>query len=172
MMAFKPRTLVLGRSFVRRVAKFIDFHQANDNYRRDHNLSEVCDVKIFGVGGCTVHKMIRLDLKVIKRNAPNVVVLELGSNDICDCHCDADSIALSLVSFTELLIKSLSARFVVVCQILPRRGTLHLMAKMSGSKRSTRFSGKHFRIFIQLSFGSIVALLIPLRTSMPVMAFV
>ena len=67
--------------------------------------------------------MIRLDLEVIKSDAPNVVALELGSNDICDSHCDADSIALSLVAFTELLIKSLSVRFVVVCQILPRRHT-------------------------------------------------
>ena len=58
MMASKPHALVLGRSFVRRVAEFIDFHQANDNYRRDHNLSEVCDVKIIGVGGRTVDKMI------------------------------------------------------------------------------------------------------------------
>ena len=52
------------------------------------------------------------------------MVLELGSSDICDSHCDADSIALSLVAFTELLIKSLSVRFVVVCQILPRKHTL------------------------------------------------
>ena len=42
---------------------------------------------------------------------------------------------------------------------------------MCGSKRSTRYSERHFRILIQLSSGGIVALLIPLRTSMPVMAF-
>ena len=45
-MASKPRALVLGHSFERRVVEFIDLHQANDNYRRDLNLSEVCDVEI------------------------------------------------------------------------------------------------------------------------------
>ena len=82
MMASKPRSLVLGHSFVRRVLEFIDLRQANDNYRRDLNLSEVCDVEVFGIGGRMVDKMIRFDLEFIKRNAPNVVVLELGSNNI------------------------------------------------------------------------------------------
>ena len=120
MMASKPRALVFRHSFERRVVEFIDLHQANDNYRRDLNLSEVCDVEIFGTGGRTLDKMIRRDLEFIKRNAPNVVVLELGSNDICDSHWGADTVALSIVAFTELLIKSLSVRSVVVCQILPR----------------------------------------------------
>lgn len=122
-MASKPRALVLGHSFVRRVVEFIDLQQANDSYRRDLNLSEACDVEIFGVGGRTVDKVIRMDLEVIKRNAPNVVVLELGSNDICDSHCDADTVAFSIVALTELLIKSFSVPFVVVCQILPRMHT-------------------------------------------------
>ena len=123
MMASKPRPLVLGHSFVRRVLEFIDLRQANDNYRRDLNLSEVCEVEIFGIGGRTVDEMIRFDLEFTKRNAPNVVVLELGSNDICDSHCDADTVVLSIVAFTELLIKSLSVRSVGVCQILPRMPT-------------------------------------------------
>ena len=112
-MASKPRALVLGHSFVRRVrgvVEFIDLHQVNDNYRRDLAIWSLrCE--IFGVGGRSVDKMIRLDLEVIKSDAPNVVALELGSNDICDSHCDADMVALSIVAFTELLIKSLSVPF-------------------------------------------------------------
>lgn len=99
VMAAKPRALVFGHSFVRRVVEFIDTHRAKDSYRRDLNLSKVCDVEIFGIGGRTVDKMIRLDLEVIRRNAPNVVVLEIGSNDICDSHCDAETVALSIVAF-------------------------------------------------------------------------
>ena len=121
MMASKTRALVSGHSFVRRVVEFTNLH--HDSYRRDLNLSEVCGVEIFGVGGRTVDKMIRLDLEVIKRNASNAVVFEIGTNDICDSHCSADTVALSIVAFTELLIKSLSVPFVVVCQILPRMHT-------------------------------------------------
>ena len=67
--------------------------------------------------------MIPLDPEVIKRNAPNGVVLEIGSDDICDSHCDVDTIVLSIAAFTELLLKSLSVPFVVVCQVLPRMHT-------------------------------------------------
>ena len=116
-MASKTRALVSGHSFVRRVVEFTNLH--HESYRRDLNLSEVCGVEVLGVGGRTVDKMIRLDLEVIKRNAPKAVILEIGLNDICDSHCDADTVALSIVAFTEMLIKSLS----VVCQILPRMHT-------------------------------------------------
>ena len=71
MMASKTRALVSGHSFVRRVVEFTNLHY--DSYRRDLNLSEVCGVEIFGVGGRTVNTMIRLDLEVIKRKAPNAV---------------------------------------------------------------------------------------------------
>ena len=68
--------------------------------------------------------MIRLDLEVIKRKALNFVVLEIGSNDICDSHCDADKVALSIVAFTELLIKSLSVSF--VCAFAPTVAFVHV----------------------------------------------
>ena len=63
MMASKPRALVSGHLFVRRVVEFTKLHR--DSYRRDLNLSEVSGVEIFGVGGRTVDKLIRLDLEVI-----------------------------------------------------------------------------------------------------------
>ena len=117
-MASKPRALVLGHSFLRRVVEFIDLHQANDNYRRDLNLSEVCDVESFGVGGRTVDKMIRLDLEVIKGTPPMSWFWRSARMIF------ATVIAMrTRLRFTELLIKSLSLPLVVVCQILPRMHT-------------------------------------------------
>lgn len=117
-MASKPRALVLGHSFVRRVrgvVEVIDLHQANDNYRRDLAIWSLrCE--IFGVGGRSVDKMIRLDLEVIKRNALMSWFWRSRSNDICDSHCDADTVALFIVAFTELLLNSLSVPFVVVAK--------------------------------------------------------
>ena len=83
---------------MRRIGEFIDSSRAEDRYSRDFNLSNVCDVEICGVGGRTVDRMIKLDLEKIKSTAPNVVVLELELNDVCDSSCDAATTALSLVA--------------------------------------------------------------------------
>ena len=100
----KPRALVFGHSFVRRFGEFIDNSQPNDLYRRDLQLVHTCDVEIFGTGGRTVDKTIRFHLNTIRGTAPNVVVLEMGSNDAWQKDSDAETIASSLVALTELLI--------------------------------------------------------------------
>ena len=48
--------------------------------------------------------MIQLDLEKIRSTAPNMAVLELGSNDVYESSCDAATIALSVVALTELLL--------------------------------------------------------------------
>ena len=83
--------------------------------------ANVCDVAICGFGGRTVDRVIKLDLAKIRSTAPNVVVLALGSNDVCDSSSDAATIALSLVALTELLLSEFAVQFIVVCQILPRK---------------------------------------------------
>ena len=117
----KPCALVFGHSFVHRFGKFIDNRQPNDLYRQDLQLVHTCEVKIFSTGGCTVDKTIRFDLDAIRGITSNVVVLEMGSNDICDTDSDAETIASSLVALTELLISEYKLQFIVVCQILPRK---------------------------------------------------
>jgi len=48
------------------------------------------------------------DLDKIRSAAPNIVVLELGSNDLCDKDCDPEKIALSIVALAVLLLTELS----------------------------------------------------------------
>ena len=117
----KPRALGFGHSFVRRFSEFIDNSQPNDLYRRDLQLVHTCEVEIFGTGGRTVDKKIRFDFNTIRGTAPNVVVLEMGSNDACEKDSEAETIASSLVALTELLISEWKLEFIVVCQILPRK---------------------------------------------------
>lgn len=85
----KPRALVFGHSFVRCFGEFIDNSQPNDLYRQDLQLVHTCEVEIFGTGGRTVDTTIRFDLDAIRGTAPNVVVLEMGSNDACKKDSDA-----------------------------------------------------------------------------------
>ena len=116
----KPRALVFGHSFVRRFGEFIDNSQPTDLYSRDLQLVHTCEVEIFGIGGHTVDKTMRFDLNTIRGTAPNVVVLEMRSNDACEKDSDVETIASSLVALTELLISECKLQFILVCQILPR----------------------------------------------------
>ena len=116
----KPGALVFGHSFVRRFGEFIDNSQPNDLYCRDLQLVHTCEVEIFGTRGRTVDKTIRFDLNTIRGTAPNVVVLEMGSNDACE-DSDAETIVSSLVALTELLISECKLQFIVVCHILRRK---------------------------------------------------
>lgn len=60
-------------------------------------------------------------MNTIRGSAPNVVVLEMGSNDACEKDSDAETIVSSLVALTELLISECKLQFIVVYQILPRK---------------------------------------------------
>lgn len=121
MAAAKPRALVFGHSFVRRMGEFIDKSQPKALYCRDFHLANVCEVNILGIGGRTVDKAIRFDLDNVKSHASNLIVLEMGSNDARDSACDAESTAWSLVALAELLLSECKIQFIVVCQILPRK---------------------------------------------------
>ena len=117
----KPRALVLGHSFVRRLKDFAAQNHSNGPYDLNLGLSDVCSIVFLGIGGRTVDKLIRNDLDKIRSAAPNIVVLELGSNDLCDKDSDPETIALSIVALAELLITELSLRIIAVCEVTARQ---------------------------------------------------
>ena len=54
--------------------------RADSNFHLEGNAT----VHLFGVGGRTVEKLRRYDLHVVRRLAPDVVILEVGTNDISE----------------------------------------------------------------------------------------
>ena len=66
-------------------------------------------------------KLIKYDLQDIRDTTPNVVILDIGSNDLCDEQSDPDTVALSITALVEILIKDLKLRCLVLCQVLPRK---------------------------------------------------
>ena len=111
----KPRVLVLGHSFVRRLREFVAQTHFEGTYYLNFELSKVCSVLFHGIGGRTVDNTIKYDLDNIRSTAPHIVILELGSNDLCDQDSDPESIALSIAALTELLLKDLKLRFMYSC---------------------------------------------------------
>ena len=107
----KPRVLVLGHSFVRRLREFAAQNHSGGPYDLNLGLSNICSIIFHGIGGRTVDKMIKHDLDKIRSAAPNIVVLELGSTDLCDKDSDPETTALSIVALAKLLLTELSLRF-------------------------------------------------------------
>ena len=66
-------------------------------------------------------KLIKFDLQTIRGTAPNVVIMDIGSNDLCDKEVDPDTVALSILALVELLLKELPLRCLVLCQVFPRK---------------------------------------------------
>ena len=80
MASSPPTALVLGHSFVRRLR--VDL-QARFDSRADEtfDLSNDAIVQLHGVGGLTVARL-RRDLRVVSSLSPEVVILEMGTNDL------------------------------------------------------------------------------------------
>ena len=96
----EPRVLVLGDSFIRRVRLFLSrdsYHFSVDFKRWFHRAF----IKWYGVGGCTVSKTLHLDLNVIESFRPEIVILQLGSNDLTDS--DPLHVGSALEDFVRLL---------------------------------------------------------------------
>ena len=76
-----PQVLILGHSFVRRFQHYLKSTE-DRRVAEDMNLSRICYVQTYGIGGRTVRKLRMFDLDVVQRISPDVVILEIGTNDL------------------------------------------------------------------------------------------
>ena len=93
-----PRVLILGHFFIRRLKDFIASHpDLNANFL----IAEACEFKWHGVGGKTIAKARAFDLPMVESFLPQIVILQLGSNDLV--HADPLSIASAIEDLVTLL---------------------------------------------------------------------
>ena len=119
-----PTVLIFGHSFVKRLHRDL---QSNFDSRADEsfNLRGTVSVFFHGIGGRTVAKLRSFDLHVVERFAPDVIVLEVGTNDLVDF--SPEVVGSQIESLVRLLIDSYSVRVVGVCHVIPR-GASHAEA--------------------------------------------
>lgn len=115
-----PSTLILGHSFVRRMSDFLKKRGGNSSSREHFDLQNTCLVKLLGNGGRTVEKLLRLDLPAIRSANPDILILEIGSNDLCDPSLDPETLSETIIAFVEVLRHEIRQRFTVLCQVIPR----------------------------------------------------
>jgi len=117
MASCVPKVMILGHSFVRRLQNDLD-RNFDSRAQRDFNL-EGTKVRLFGVGGRTVEKVKKLDLSSVARYTPDVVILEIGTNDLTTK--PPQSVGSEIDDLANLLLSKYSIRVVCVCYVIPRK---------------------------------------------------
>lgn len=112
-----PKVLILGHSFVKRLQSDL---KVPFDARADSNfhLEGTATVHLFGVGGRTVEKLRRHDLHVVTRLAPDVVILEVGTNDLSNVRPEV--VGSSIEELVGTLLDVFSVTMVGVCHVIPR----------------------------------------------------
>ena len=78
----EPWVLILGHSFIRRLHELVRL--PTNALREDFDIANPMNLRWHGVGGRTVAKVIRYDLEIVRQFSPDIVILQLGTNDISD----------------------------------------------------------------------------------------
>ena len=118
-MSPTPQVLIMGHSFVHRFHKFL----AKGSERRvslDLNLSRSAHIHYYGFGGRTVDKLSKYDLSVVDRLKPEIVILELGLNDLSPSEARPEQVGSKIESIVQLLHANYGVKFIVVCQTINR----------------------------------------------------
>ena len=112
-----PKVLILGHSFVRRLRS--DLHSSFDpRALSDFGLSGSASVHLFGVGGRTAPKLRSFDLHVIETLAPDVLILEVGSNDLSCARPEV--VGSDIDDLVRFILSNSSVKVLGVCHVIPR----------------------------------------------------
>ena len=117
MVHSSPVVLILGHSFVRRLCHDLKtgFDQRAD---LNLNLQGTAVVFLHSVGGRTVPKLRIFDLHVVKQLSPDIIILEIGTNDLT--RVSPEVVGSEINDFVRFLVDNLTVRVVGVCHVIPR----------------------------------------------------
>ena len=112
-----PKVLVLGHSFVKRLKNDLD---KNFDHRasRTFGLVRTAEVHLQGTGGRTVGKLKSYDLHVVRQLMPDIVILEVGTNDLPSVA--PELVGSSIEDPVDTLKSIYSVAVVCVCHVIPR----------------------------------------------------
>lgn len=133
------RVLILGHSFIHRLFSFLVAHFGRD-FLENFNLGDDLIFKWHGIGGRTVAKTRQLDLGVVRSFAPDIVILQLGTNDLTAL--SAVETGSAIEDLVRLLYDSYSVKRICVCQTIYREN-----APLFNNKANTL--SKYLRVVLE-----------------------
>jgi lysophospholipase L1-like esterase len=98
----RPKVIVFGHSFVKRL--YLNIQRAS--------------VKLHGIGGRTVDKLIAFNLDKVRSFRPAIVILEIGTNDLS--HSKPEVVGSKIDDLVHLLLQLPYVQIVAVCLITHR----------------------------------------------------
>ena len=116
MASPRPRVLVLGHLFIRRLSSFIQIHHFE---RLNHAFSlRQAKIHLWGLSGFTVQRALFYRLTRVESFRPDIVVLELGTNDLTSC--EPEVVGSMLEELVRVLHVDYGVKVVRVNQIIFR----------------------------------------------------
>ena len=115
----QPSVFALGHSFIWRLDKFIT-QSSLSCVTLNFQLPLSPKVQFSSIGGRTVTKLQKFDLPVVNQFQPTVLILEIGSNDLCIPNCNANDLATTIFHLIQQLHFDYHVDHVIVSQIMPR----------------------------------------------------
>ena len=115
-----PRVLILGHSFIRRLHGFIESNPGHLDLA--FRLKSSALISWHGVGGRTVAKTVKFDLHILHSFHPDIVIVQLGTNDLTSC--PPLQVGSAIEDFVHLLHDSYGVKGVCVCQTIRRRSAV------------------------------------------------
>ena len=110
------KVLILGHSFVRRLKCDLN-NQFDNRVSLDCGLQGTATIYMHGIGGRTVSKLRRHDLNVVARLSPQIVILEIGTNDLARGRPEV--VGSEIEELVQLLLQLFSVKVVGVCHVTP-----------------------------------------------------
>ena len=111
------RILILGHSFIRRLHVFL-CQNFNEVFARNLHIDGDLSITLHGIGGRTISKVIRHGLGIVEKFAPEIVVIQVGTNDLSSL--SAVETGSALEDLSRLLHESHGVQRVCVCHTIFR----------------------------------------------------
>ena len=162
MHSHRPRVLIIGHSFVRRLQEAL--HSPNNpDLAPDMKLSQ-CDVFLFGIGGLKISSapaFLGRVKTVLEDKRPDICILQIGENDLCShtvrplsLASTIDDVACSLLSdfqvsvvYVSQLFTRPSPRSITLDEYLTRRDDTNHYLEVMLASHSRVFYWTHKRMF-------------------------
>lgn len=109
-MAGSGNVILFGHSFIRRLGEFMELsNQENLGLSVDK-----CNVTCLGFVGLCLQQRQKLHYVDRKLQGADLVLIEIGSNDLCNRNYNPETFANDLFSYAMFLLEGLNVRTVVI----------------------------------------------------------
>ena len=113
----QTHVLILGHSFIHRLQSFL-IAKYSLAFLTNLHLGDDLIIRWQGTGGRKVAKTIQYDLGVVESFAPDIVILQLGTNDLASL--SAVETGSAIEDLTRLLFESYGVKFMCLSDNLSR----------------------------------------------------